>query len=144
QSMVRYFLHEGVPMSPVVLYYAHDAASDLDSHVQALARQGYELRYCSVTAALRFHIRLALTESLHSCDPIMAVLAASGPHNRAAASILAAVPQIGVLARVDACDDATLAATLQLGVDTWCPRTCSPDVLALALHGLKRRLERCA
>src|SRR5690606_1971842 len=117
-------------------------APDLATHIQVLALQGYELRHCPDTAALRFHIRLAITESSQSSDPVMAVLAASGPHNRTAASILAAVPQIGVLARIDGCDDATLAATLQLGVDTWCPRSCSPDILALALHSLKRRLER--
>lgn len=74
----------------------------------------------------------------------MAVLAAAAPLNRSAASILAAVPQVGVLVCLDACDDAALAGALQLGVDAWCPRNCAPDVMALALHSLKRRLEVCS
>lgn len=102
------------------------------------------MRHCPDTAALRSTLRQALHEASHGGESVLAVLAATAPLNRAAASILAAVPQVGVLVCLDACDDASLAGVLQLGVDAWCPRNCAPAVMALALHSLKRRLEACA
>lgn len=129
-------------MGPAVLFYAEDATACLIAYEQALAENGYRFRHCPDTAALRFQLRLELELAAHTKDPVMAVLAASAPLNRSAAGILAAVPHVGVLASIDSCDDATLAATLQSGVDIWCPRGCSPQVLALSLHGLRRRLER--
>ncbi|WP_397475151.1 winged helix-turn-helix domain-containing protein [Pusillimonas sp.] len=130
-------------MGPAVLFYTPDSAPDLPAHEQALAEHGYRLCHCPDTAALRLSLRRELELASHTRDPVLAVLAASAPLNRSAASILAATPQVGVLACIDACDDATLATTLQLGVDIWCPRTSSPQILALSLHSLKRRLERC-
>jgi len=129
-------------MKPVVLFYSAGSCPDTSGHATALALHGYEVRHCSDAAALRLHVRQAVDEAAQSSEPVLAVLANATPLNRAAASILAGLPQVGVLAQLDACDDAALVATLQLGIDAWCPRNCSSEVLVLALHNLKRRLER--
>ena len=130
-------------MGSAVLFYAPPAASGVSAHEEALSRHGYRLCHCPDTAALRLNLGRELDRAARTKDPVLAVLAASAPMNRSAASILSAAPQVGVLAVIDACDDTTLATTLQLGVDIWCPRACSSEILALSLHGLKRRLERC-
>lgn len=129
-------------MRPVVLFYTCEAGRDANRYAGVLAQHGYEMRHCPDTAALRSNLRRAVGETSQSGEPVIAVLAAAASLNRAAANILAASPQVGVLAQLDACDDATLIATLQSGADAWCPRNCSPEVLVLALHSLTRRLER--
>ncbi|MDX3893758.1 helix-turn-helix domain-containing protein [Pusillimonas sp.] len=131
-------------MRPVVLFYTFESSPDASRHAAALALHGYEVRHCPNAAALRLHVRQAVDESAQSSEPVLAVLANATPLNRAAASILAGWPQVGVLAQLEACDDAALVATLQLGIDAWCPRGCSSEVLALALHNLKRRLEHAS
>jgi len=128
-------------MRPVVLFYTLQAAADFSAYTAALAQHGYEVRYCADAATLRQEARLGADRTAQDGEPVLAVLAAATPFNRAAASILAGLPRVGVLAQVDSCDDAALVATLQLGIDAWCPRKCSPQVLVLALHSLKRRLE---
>jgi len=128
-------------MRPVVLFYGGDLDHGATHHVAALAEQGYEVIHCPDTVHLRNQVGQALAAAELSGEPIMAILAAEQSRNQAAAGILAAWPQVGVLAQLDSCDNASLVAALQLGVDTWCPRTCSSSVLLLALHGLKRRLE---
>jgi len=92
-------------------------------------------------ATLRLEVRRAVAAVGQTGETVIAVLAADHPRNQAAAGMLDALPQVGVLAQLDACDDATLVSALQLGVDAWCPRNCSPNVLALAVHNLRRRLE---
>ncbi len=131
-------------MRPVVLFYTLQAAADFSAYTAALRQHGYEVRYCADAATLRQEARLGADRTAQDGEPVLAVLAAATPFNRAAASILAGLPRVGVLAQVDSCDDAALVATLQLGIDAWCPRKCSPQVLVLALHSLKRRLERGA
>jgi len=128
-------------MRPVVLFYTSQAAADFSAYTAALTQHGYEVRYCADAATLRHEARRRSGRAVQDGEPVLVVLAAATPFNRAAASILAGLPQVGVLAQVDSCDDAALVATLQLGIDSWCPRKCSPQVLVLALHSLKRRLE---
>lgn len=128
-------------MGTAVLFFTCRAGLHSSSYEQPLAEHGFRIRACPTTAALRANLKLELERAAQTKGPVMVVLAAGAPSNRSAASILAAFPQVGVLVCVDACDDAALASALQLGVDTWCPRTCSPEILALSLHGLKRRLE---
>lgn len=129
-------------MRPVVLLYTSQAAADFGEYAMVLAQHGYEVRHCASAAVLRHEARLQASQAAQGGEPVLAILAAATPLNRAAASILAGLPRVGVLAQIDSCADASLIATLQLGIDAWCPRTCSPEVLALALHSLKRRLER--
>src|SRR5690606_11341967 len=115
---------------------------EANDYAVALAQHGYELRHCHNTAVLRTHVRRAVEEARQSGEPVLAVLANAAPLNRTAASILASLPQVGVLALLDSYDDAALVAALQLGIDAWFPRNCSSEVLALAFHNLMRRLER--
>jgi len=129
-------------MGPAVLFYSPEGGTNLPEYSRVLTSYGYRVCHCPDTVSLRHALRTELNLAHSTAEPILAVLAATAPSNRSAVSILTAAPQVGVLAYVDGCDDATLASTLQLGVDGWCPRDCSPDVLALTLHGLKRRLER--
>lgn len=129
-------------MGPAILFYSPEENPHLPAYTQMLANYGFRLCHCPDTASLRHALRRELSSSRRTAEPVMAVLAASAPLNRSAVSILTAAPDVGVLAYVDGCDDATLAETLQLGVDAWCPRDCSAVVLALTLHGLKRRMER--
>lgn len=129
-------------MGPAVLFYSSEGGTCSAQYSRALTQFGFRIFDCPDTRSLRHALRHELQRARNTSEPIMAVLASSAPSNRSAVSILTATPQVGVLACVDGCDDATLVATLQLGVDAWCPRDSSPELLALTLHGLKRRLER--
>ena len=111
-------------MGPAILFYSPEENPHLPAYTQMLANYRFRLCHCPDTASLRHALRRELSSSRRTAEPVMAVLAASAPLNRSAVSILTAAPDVGVLAYVDGCDDATLAETLQLGVDAWCPRDC--------------------
>lgn len=135
-------LGKGMPMKPIVLFYASETGFDAARLMPALSQQGYAPVHCPDTTVLRAKLHEFAAVLATGSEPIMVVLAATPSRNHAAAGILAAWPQVGVLVQLDACDDATLIGALQLGIDAWCPRSCSPNVLVLALHNLQRRLER--
>lgn len=128
-------------MKPIVIFYRCGPGSDAP-YTLALNEQGYRVIHCADTATLRREAGKAARVALPGNEPVVAVLAAGMPQNRAGASILAAMPRFGVVIMPDSFDDASLTAALQLGVDAWCPRQAAPQVLALVVQCVMRRLEQ--
>lgn len=128
-------------MKPIVIFYRCGPGSDAP-YTLALNEQGYRVIHCADTATLRREAGKAARVALPGNEPVVAVLAAGMPQNRAGASILAAMPRFGVVIMPDSFDDASLTTALQLGVDAWCPRQAAPQVLALVVQCVMRRLEQ--
>lgn len=128
-------------MKPIVILYSCDRGADV-LYALALGEQGYKVVHCPDIAALRLEVSLAAKIAPQGNEPVVAVLAADMPQNRVGAGILAAMPQFGVVIMLESSDDASLMSALQLGVDACCQRGAVPQVLALTVQSVMRRLEQ--